>query len=378
MHMVPGQGVLVWEVKSNDSAEWFPKSNTTCPVCKLYIVSKLDGSANRGHKQTDIMDFAKSSDNVPHRRLLYKLYYYGIRGSTHKWISSWLSGRFQRVVLNGQTSDPVPVLSVVPQGSVLGPVLFLSFINDLPDNIWYSVRLFADDGVLYKNIFSLSDCETLQVDIDNLPQWESDWQMKFNVTKCHSMRVTRHSPLKQIKNSYILHNQTLEQVTSATYLGITITDNLDWGHHVPEVSTKATQTLGFLRRNLALAPRETNDMAYKTLVRPKLEYASPVWNPYSKSQVHQLEKVKRTAARWTCRRWRNTSQVGDILNELEWQTLEDRREQASLAFSHKIHSGTVAIESLRGITIWPLHLDWDKPGRLMSYNTQDTLHTLTP
>ena len=93
-----------------------------------------------------------------------------------------------------------------------------------------------------------------------------DWQIKFNVAKRHSMRVTRHSPLKQIKHSYSLHNQTLEQVTSAQYLGITITDKLDWGQDVSEVSTKATQTLGFLRRNLALATRETKDMAYKTLV----------------------------------------------------------------------------------------------------------------
>ena len=149
---------------------------------------------NRGHKQTDliIMDFAKAFDKVPHRRLLHKLGYYEIRGSTHKWINSWLSGRTQQVVFDGQASDPVPVLSGVPQGSVLGPILFLFFINDLPDNIRSSVRLFADDCVLYRNIYSIQDCLTLQEDLTSLGQWEADWQMKFNVAKCHSMRVARH------------------------------------------------------------------------------------------------------------------------------------------------------------------------------------------
>ena len=148
---------------------------------------------NSGHKQTDVivMDFAKAFDKVPHKRLLYKLDFYRIRGSTHKWIDSWLSERSQKVVLDGRASDPVPVLSGVPQGSVLGPVLFLIFINDLPDNIRSSVRLFADDCVLYRNIKSPLDCHILQDDLNSLAKWETDWQMEFNVSKCHSMRVTR-------------------------------------------------------------------------------------------------------------------------------------------------------------------------------------------
>ena len=244
------------------------------------IISNLDGAENRWHKQTDliIMDFAKAFDKVPHRRLLHKLEYYGIRGSTHKWINSWLSGRTQQVVLDGQASDPVPVLSGVPQGSVLGPVLFL-------------ILMFADDCVLYRNIHSRQDCLTLQEDLTSLGQWEADWQMKFNVAKCHSMRVTRHH--KQILFDSSLHNQTLENVQSAKYLGITITDNMDWGQHVSEISSKATKTLGFLRRNLAFAPRSTKEVAYKTLVRPKLEYAAPIWSPHSKLQINQIEKVQR-------------------------------------------------------------------------------------
>ena len=137
---------------------------------------------------------------------------------------------------------------------------------------------------------------------------------------------TRHQHHKQILFDYSLHNQTLENVQSAKYLGITITDNMDWGQHVSEISSKATKTLGFLRRNLAFAPRSTKEVAYKTLVRPKLEYAAPIWSPHLKLQINQIEKVQRTAARWTCRRWRNTSSVGEMLDELDWPSLEARRD----------------------------------------------------
>ena len=316
------------------------------------IISNMDGAVNRGHKQTDfiIMNFAKAFDKVPHRRLLHKLNYYW---STHKWISSWLSGRTQHVVLDGQASDPVSVLSGVPQGSVLGPILFLIFINDLPDNIRSYVHLLADDCVLYRYAYSIQECFILQEDLTSLEQWEADWQMKFNVAKCHSMRVTRHQHHIQILFDYSLHNQTLENVQSAKYLIITISDNMDWGQHISEISSKATRTLGFLRRNLTFAPRSTKEVAYKTLVQLKLEYAAPIWSPYSKLQINQVEKVQRTAARWTCRRWRNTSSVGEMLDELEWPSLEARRDRSSLLLFLKIHSCAVSIEKDKYLT--PAH-----------------------
>ena len=125
---------------------------------------------------------------------------------------------------------------------------------------------------------------------------------------------------------------------------------LNWGQHISDISSKATKTLGFLQRNLAFAPRSTKEVAYKTLVRPKLEYAAPIWSPYCKTQIQQVEKVQRTAARWTYMRWRNTSSVGEMLDELQWPTLEARRDQSSLLFFHKIHCGTMSIDKDKYLT----------------------------
>ena len=219
-------------------------------------ISNLDGAINHGHKQTDLitMHFAKAFDKVPHRRLLHKLDYYGIRGSAHKWASSWLSGRSQQVVLDGQASDPVPVLSGVPQVSVLRPILFLIFINDLP-KIKSSVRLFADDCVLYMDIYSLQDCLILQEDLDSLALCEADSQMQYNVAKC--LYESDSALFTYIHHDYTLHQQTFENIHSPKYLRITISENKDWGQHISDISFKASTTLGFLHRNLAFAPRST-------------------------------------------------------------------------------------------------------------------------
>ena len=189
------------------------------------------------------------------------------------------------------------------------------------------------------------------------------------------MRVTRHLPDKHILFDYTLHQQKLEQVQSAKYLGITITDNLDWGQNVSEISCKATKTMGFLRRNLALAPRHAKEVAYKTLVRPQLEYAAPFWNPYHKLHIQEVKNVQRTAARWTCRRWRNTRSVGDMLDELEWPSLEARMEQSSLTFFYKIHSGTVSLDKDKYLAPAP-HLQ--RPRHLMTYSTLDILPIVMP
>ena len=171
---------------------------------------------------------------------------------------------------------------------------------------------------------------------------------KNQMEKLPEKRLQRSSD-KHIQFDYTLHQKRFEQVQSAKYLGLTFTDDLDWGQHISKISAKATKTMCFLWHNLAFAPRHTKEVAYKTLVRPKFEYAAPIWHPYHKSQIGQVEKVQRTAARLTCRRWRNTSSVGDMLDDLE----ETRREQSSLTFFYKIHSGTVSLDKDKYLTPAP-------------------------
>ena len=193
----------------------------------------------------------------------------------------------------------------------------------------------------------------MQEDLTSLGQWEADWQMKFNVAKCHSMRVTQHQHHKQIIFDYSLHIQTLENVQSAKYLGITITDNMGWGQHVSEVSSMAAETLGFLRGDLAFAPGSAREVACRALVWPGLGCAAPSLGSRLGLRIDQIERVRRTAARWTCRRWQNTSSVGEMLDELEWPSLDTRRDRSSLLLFHKIHCGAVSIEKDKYMT--PAH-----------------------
>ena len=154
------------------------------------------------NQQVDLilLDFSKAFDKVPHQRLLHKIKHYGIRGKTHQWLMDFLDNRTQQVLVEGQTSSKVPVQSGVPQGSVLGPLMFLLFINDLPEYVENSrVRLFADDCVLYKTVSEQEDATSLQKDLDALQKWESDWKMEFHPQKCQLLRITN-------KKNTIKHN----------------------------------------------------------------------------------------------------------------------------------------------------------------------------
>ena len=247
-----------------------------------------------------ILDFSKAFDKVSHRHLLLKLEHYGIRGPTLSWIGDFLANRTQRVMIEGTQSETAPVTSGVPQGSVLGP-LFLCYINDLPTCVSSDIRLFADDCLLYRTIHSQQDAVILQEDLNMLQQWEAKWLMSFNPGKCEVLRVTNKRK-HIIHTHYKIHGMIIDTVDKTKYLGVTIQSKLNWKPHIHNITKKANSVRAFLQRNLSNCSRPVKEQAYKTYVRPILEYASTVWDPHTKELTSQLEMVQRRAARLCDRR----------------------------------------------------------------------------
>ena len=261
---------------------------------------------------------------------------------THRWISSFLNNRTQQVVVDGVSSERSVVSSGVPQGSVLGPLLFLLFINDLPSYTRHSsIRLFADDCVLYKEITSDDDRNKLQEDLNGLLQWEDDWKMQFHPEKCVQLSITLKK--KRIETNYTMRSHQLEKVSSAKYLGITISSNLSWSPHIDAITSKAFSKLAFLQRNISHCPRQTKTLAYQSLIRPKLEYSVGIWDPHTKKDISRLEAVQRKAARFVTGDFGRESSVSSMLDDLEWPPLQRRRKELKLTLFHKAYHNEVDV-----------------------------------
>ena len=267
----------------------------------------------------------------------------GIGGKTLKWINSFLCYRQQRVVANRAKSDWAPVLSGVPQGTVLGPLLFSLYINYISTDIDSEIRLFADDCVCYREIKDTEDALKLQKDIYQLGCWARKWGMRRQPAKCNMMQIIRKR-IKKIHALYTLEGTGLENVESIKYLGVTITNDLRWNTHVSNICTKANRTLGFLRRNLNACPQEVKEAAYKGLVRPVLEYSGTVWDPSDVGLQNELEKVKNRAARFVTGNYNfETGSMTGIPEHLKWESLKKGRRDSRLILLYKGLKGKASI-----------------------------------
>ena len=324
-----------------DSQHGFRK-HRSCDTQLITTVNNLAKGLDKS-EQIDaiLLDFSKAFDKVAHSRLLLKLENYGVRGNLLKWVQDFLSGRTQQVVLEGSCSDTTPVTSGVPQGSVLGPLLFLAFINDLPSRVKSRTGMFADDCLLYRTIKGQADAHALQKDLDSLQDWEKEWQMEFNADKCEVIRIT--SKKNPIIYSYRIHQTALRTTNQAKYLGVTITPELSWKCHIDNITKKANSTMAFLRRNIRSSQRDAKAKAYKTYVRPIVEYAASVWSPAIDSHIKQLEMVQRRAARFVCSDYTRQSSVSEMISSLGWDTLQQRRDNARTTMLYKIKHNLVDI-----------------------------------
>ena len=292
------------------------------------------------------IDFQKAFDMVPHDILIKKLRRMGIDRRLVNWIENFLTDRMQCVKIGDVLSEIKHVTSGVPQGSVLAPLLFLIFINDLPANILSKIRLFADDVLLYNGVNSQADQNILQSDLFDLEKWCQANKMKINVNKCNMISFGRK--FAKIQANYKLNGILLPQVSNVKYLGVYFSSDLSWSYHVQRIIAKSNRSLYFIMRNLKGAPLYVKAQAYKSLIRPILEYCSSVWDPYHNYLINDLEMVQQKAARFVHNNFKSIAEVSKMVSNLKWPSLQKRRKINRLKHIFNICSGKEQFHELLG------------------------------
>ena len=281
------------------------------------------------------LDYAKAFDTVPHERLLAQIKALGIDNETLRWIRSFLTGRRQRVKVNGSLSDWVDVTSGVPQGSVLGPLLFSMFVCDIPEKLNCFISMFADDTKVYEVINKLDgELSDLQLDINSLQDWARVMQMRFHPLKCKVMHLGSTNPGREYTMMTTDGNEhTLQAVNEEKDLGITIDKKLSFSKHVTNQVNKANKILGAIKHTFANIDSTVFMALYKSIVRPHLEYATVVWSPKFKKDTDALEQVQRRATRLV--NGLSHLSYSDRLRSLNLPTLEFRRKRADIIETSK-------------------------------------------
>ena len=279
------------------------------------------------------LDFAKAFDKVPHARLLKKLEAHGIGGQYARWIKNWLADRKQRVNINGKVSGWAEVKSGVPQGSVLGPLLFLIFINDIDEGIISKIWKFADDSKICNKVCNEADTEIISGDLKKLFQWSEDWQMLFNVDKC----IVLHMGSRNQRGKYEMGGKELNSVEQERDLGVIIHQNGKSSAQCSVAAMKANQVLGMIKRNIKWKNMGVMVRLYKALVRPRIEYCVQAWNPNLEKDKILLERVQRRATKMIV--GLGNMSYEERLKRTGLTTLEERRKRGDLIETFKMVKG---------------------------------------
>ena len=325
-----------------------PGDSTTNQL--LYLISEIH-ECFENPKSLEVrsvfLDISKAFDKVWHEGLLFKLKQNGIDGNLLKMFGSYLEDRHQRVVLNGSHSEYAKLKSGVPQGSVLGPLLFLVYINDLEKNIKSNVKFFADDTMLYSIVNDVSlSADELNHDLDLICQWAHQWKMQFNpdptkqaneiIFSCKRSKPT-HPPLS-------FNGSPVVKVEEQKHLGLILRPNLCFKKHINEKAIKAKKMIGVIKHLSMYLPIKSLNQMYNSFVRPHLDYCDAIFHEPHKvtqfgltltSAMEEIEKIQYKAALAVSGTWQGTNR-SKLYEELGWESLSDRRSSRRILLMHKI------------------------------------------
>ena len=292
-------------------------------------------------KQVDtvFLDYSKAFDSVSFNCLLKELFDVGVRSKLLSWFRSYLTCRHHRTVIDGCESSLLPISSGVPQGSNLGPLLFIIYINTAPKAIHSSttVQLYADDMKCFRIIDNTDDVQQLQSDLSNLNDWSANHFMEFNSKKCKYLAITRKKNI--VDSAYTLNGSQIMSVLTEKDLGVHVSTKLSWNNHIDVIISKANKMLGMIKRTCTnQCDQKTLLILYKSLVRSQLEYASQVWSPYTKEKITALERVQRRATKFILK---TDLSYPERLVKLKLLPLEYRREMLDLCFFFKCLKGYI-------------------------------------
>ena len=279
----------------------FRQHHSTTQQLLIFLTKVLNALNNYPKCDVIYLDFKKAFDSVPHQELLLKLWKVGVVGSLWRWLREYLSNRCQRVCINNSDSSTRPVISSVPQGSLLGPLLFLVYINDLPPSLKHSESLlFADDTKCLRPICSPHDCIQLQSDLDALSSWSTKWKLLFNETKCSLLSIASgHAQTEQSEHQYFINDQPISTSNLQKDLGIIMSSSLSWSYHISKITSKAYKILGLLRRTFGSTNNvTTKKRLYISLVRSQLLYGSQIWRPLQLKDMKSIESLQRRATKY--------------------------------------------------------------------------------